>query len=380
MDRREFILGSTAVAALAANAPQALALQRGEQATVGASQAKYLVLACDGGGMRGYLSSLILQALSLDIDIFGTNNSGIDLYAGTSTGGLIALALAYGKSIDDVVNLYQNSGAQIFTPLKTQAICALSLSQTLKTATASFTGLWQALFNNTGSTSVRSVVEDFIPGNPSLDALPNKVLVTTFQLAAKLENGTSWNPLVIDNLSGGNGASTQLYDAALSTSAAPVYFPPYSHPKFGWCSDGGLFANNPAPQAIARLIESGVPISNISLLSVGTGFTNASISVSRITRLCYGLKKWAWIEQNGPTPPMAILNSIMDGVSATNDYLCQQLLGSRYLRINPVLPKSVALDDYSPGTMQMFEDTVNGFIHSSAWAQVHDWVQTNFQK
>jgi len=380
MDRREFILGSTAAAAIATSSPDALALRCKRPGGVGDGSGKYLVLACDGGGMRGYLSSLILQALSQDIDVFGTNNSNIDLYAGTSTGGLIALALAYGKSIDDVVDLYRNSGAQIFTPLKTQAICALSLSQTLKNATASFAGLWQTLFNNTGSTSVRSVVEDFIPGNPALDSLPNKVLVTTFQLAAQLENGTSWNPLVIDNLSGGNGSSTQLYDAALSTSAAPVYFPPYSHPKFGWCSDGGLFANNPAPQAVARLIESGVPIANISLLSVGTGITNASISVSRITRLCYGLKKWAWIEQNGPTPPMAILNSIMDGVSATNDYLCSQLLGSRYLRINPVLPKSVALDDYSPATMQMFEDTANDFAHSSAWAQVHDWVETNFHK
>jgi uncharacterized protein len=380
MDRREFILGSTAAVAVGANTSEALALKRRRRGGVGDTEAKYLVLTCDGGGMRGYLSSLILQALGQDLDIFGSNNGNIDLYAGTSTGGLIALALAYGKSVDDVVSLYRNSGAQIFTPLTGQAICVLSLSQTLRAATTGISGLWQALFNNTGATSVRSVVEDFIPGNPSLGSLPNKVLVTTFQLAAQLDTGTSWNPLVIDNLSGGNGGSTQLYDAALSTSAAPVYFPPYSHPKFGWCSDGGLFANNPAPQAIARLIETGVPISNISLLSVGTGFTNASLSVSRVTRLCYGLKKWAWIEQNGPTPPMAILNSIMDGVSATNDYLCSQLLGDRYLRINPVLPKSVALDDYSPATMQMFEDTANSFINSSAWSQVADWAQANFQK
>ncbi len=380
MDRREFIMGGTAAAAIGASTPEALAHGRGKRRGVGDAEAKYLVLACDGGGMRGYLSSLILQALGWDLDIFGANNSNVDLYAGTSTGGLIALALAYGKSVDDVVSLYQNSGAQIFTPLTGQAICVLSLSQALKSATASMTGLWQALFNNTGATSVRSVVENFIPDNPSLGSLPNKVLVTTFQLAAQVESGTSWNPLVIDNFSDASGGSTQLYDAALSTSAAPVYFPPYSHPKFGWCSDGGLFANNPAPQAVARLIETGVPISNISLLSVGTGFTNASLTVSRITRLCYGLKKWAWIEKSGPTPPMAILNALMDGVSATNDYLCSQLLGSRYLRINPALPKSVALDDYSPATMQMFEDTANGFINSSAWTQVSDWVQTNFQK
>jgi patatin-like phospholipase/acyl hydrolase len=56
----------------------------------------YLILACDGGGMRGYLSSLLLQQLNKELKIFGTSNQGIDLYAGTSTGGLIALALAQG--------------------------------------------------------------------------------------------------------------------------------------------------------------------------------------------------------------------------------------------------------------------------------------------
>ena len=71
------------------------------------------------------------------------------------------------------------------------------------------------------------------------------------------------SPLVIDNFENSPGASTYLYDAALSTSAAPVYFPPYQHPQFGWCSDGGLFANNPAALAIGRVIEAGESLSDI---------------------------------------------------------------------------------------------------------------------
>ena len=38
---------------------------------------------------------------------------------------------------------------------------------------------------------------------------------------------------MIDNFEGSAGAHTHLYDAALSTSAAPIYFPPYQHPQFG---------------------------------------------------------------------------------------------------------------------------------------------------
>ena len=76
----------------------------------------YLILSCDGGGIRGYLSSLLLQQLDKDLKIFGTNNWNVDFYAGTSTGGLIALALAQGQSIDSIVNLYATKAPQIFTP------------------------------------------------------------------------------------------------------------------------------------------------------------------------------------------------------------------------------------------------------------------------
>ena len=374
MDRRGFLkTGSIAMAGLASGAQ---AEARPACKPIGNSGTQYLILACDGGGMRGYLSSLIMQRLSQELNIFGANNSGIDLYAGTSTGGLIALGLAFGKSIDSVVSLYQNDGAEIFNPLPPQPLCFLSTPAPLGAANGSTDELVQVKFDDIGKTSVRSVIENFIPGNPALHALPNRVMVTTFGLGA--ENG-AWSPLVIDNLPDGQGRTTQLYDAALSTSAAPFYFPPYLHPVFGWCSDGGLFANNPAPQAVSRAIENGVALTNISLLSIGTGAVAASLPVTKATRLCYGLNKWASLDQSGPTPPLPILNAVIDGVAATNDYMCGQLLGDRYLRINPLLPRAVALDDYSPATMQMFETTATDFFNSAKWTAVTSWIKTYFQ-
>ena len=222
-------------------------------------------------------------------------------------------------------------------------------------------------------------MESFIPGNPTLNSLPNKVMVTTLQLAVNLPSGTSWNPLIINNLKNSDTGETLLYDAALSTSAAPVYFPPYFHPAYGWCSDGGLFANNPSPQAVALAIQNGVAISDIALLSIGTGFTNASLQIDGENRLCAGLKTWAWFQQSGPTPPFPLLNAIMDGVSASNDYTCSQLLGGRYLRINPVLPYAVALDDYRPQTLKLFETTANNLFKSAGWATVANWIKTYFQ-
>jgi uncharacterized protein len=346
--------------------------------------AKYLILSCDGGGIRGYLSSLLLQRLNKDLGIFGYT---INLYAGTSTGGLIALALASGKSIDDIVTLYATKGADIFNPLDIQLGCFLPQPELAPRDVTSdlsdLKELTQVLYDDIGDPSVRTVLEDFIPGNPQLSALKNNVMVTTFQLC-DTATPPSWNSLVIDNFSGSPGASTYLYDAALSTAAAPVYFPPYYHPQFGWCSDGGLFANNPAPLAVGLAIESGQQLSDIALLSIGTGLTPASMEVTSDTRLCYGLKYWAWLEQSGPTPPFPILNALMDGSSISNDHLASTLLGGsqngggRYKRANPTLPYPVALDDYSPATLQMFQDVATKYFASDEWSSIEWWVKDNF--
>ena len=356
--------------------------------------ARHLILSCDGGGIRGYLSSLLLQRLNRDLGIFGDNNQNIDFYAGTSTGGLIALALAYGKSIDAVVNLYATEGAQIFNPLEIQLGCFvsqlenLSLPEAVKLEAGTFQDvkeIWQVLYDDIGNPSLRTVLESFVPGNPLLSALTSKVMVATFQLSAPQTNPPSWGPLVIDNLPDSQGGSTHLYDAALSTSAAPVYFPPYQHPQFGWCSDGGLFANNPAALAIGRAIDQGQSLSDIVLLSIGTGITTASLPVSDSGRLCFGLTRWVWFETSGPTPAFPLLNSMMDGVSAANDYLGRQLLGDgnnggRYMRANPVLPYPIALDDYSPAALKMLEQAAEAYFASPDWKAIEQWIKTEYHR
>jgi hypothetical protein len=347
----------------------------------------YLILSCDGGGIRGYLSSLLLQQLDNDLHIFGTNNGNIDLYAGTSTGGLIALALAQGKSIGDIVNLYATKAADIFTPADWQWWTCSPLN--VDAGVAAFdTGLkeaYQVLYDNIGTpTSLLTVLQNFVP-NSQLSSLTNKAMVATFQLDGTGITPGAWNSLVIDNFENSPGASTYLYDAALSTSAAPVYFPPYQHPQFGWCSDGGLFANNPSALAIGRAIEAGEALSDIVVLSIGTGITAASLPVPKDKRLCFGLRYWAWLEQSGSTPPFPLLNAMMDGVSSSSDFLCGQLLGGsanggRYMRVNPDLPYAVALNDYSPETMAMFQDVAKKYIASDQWKTIEAWVASTFKK
>jgi len=71
----------------------------------------YRILAFDGGGIRGLVTLAILKRL--EVQIPNLVNSA-DLLAGTSTGGIIALGLAAGKSVDEMIALYRDNGKDIF--------------------------------------------------------------------------------------------------------------------------------------------------------------------------------------------------------------------------------------------------------------------------
>ena len=60
--------------------------------------AKYRILSIDGGGVRGLLVTVLLQ--QLDGRLPGWRDQ-VDLLAGTSTGGIIALGLAKGLTPTD---------------------------------------------------------------------------------------------------------------------------------------------------------------------------------------------------------------------------------------------------------------------------------------
>jgi Patatin-like phospholipase len=77
------------------------------------------LLALDGGGIRGVLSLEILRKLeSLLRSASGRTDYRLadyfDYISGTSTGGIIAAGLAIGKSVDEILEFYEQSGAHMF--------------------------------------------------------------------------------------------------------------------------------------------------------------------------------------------------------------------------------------------------------------------------
>jgi hypothetical protein len=71
--------------------------------------AAYLqILSLDGGGLKGLFSAAVLAEIESDHRVRIAEH--IDLIVGTSTGGLIALALGAGLSPADIVSLYFERG------------------------------------------------------------------------------------------------------------------------------------------------------------------------------------------------------------------------------------------------------------------------------
>ena len=73
----------------------------------------FKILSIDGGGIRGVYSAHILKRIEEEFDI--KLHDYFDLIAVTSTGSIIAAAIACDISLDGVVQLYKDRGSEIFS-------------------------------------------------------------------------------------------------------------------------------------------------------------------------------------------------------------------------------------------------------------------------
>lgn len=333
------------------------------------SNAKYLILSFDGGGIRGLITAMILQEINKQFPNFIRS---ANLFAGTSTGSFIALALADKVLPDKLVTLYLTQGQNIFQ--------VYSEFDTYNYVAYYNTGVYQAVSGTVKNP--QSTLAMLARINPR-----QRVLVTTFQLYNPQTQ--RWGPLALHNLPySDTAANTTIIDAAMSSSAAETYFQPYQHPYYGYCVDGGTVSNNPATLALSMAIDpklAKIPIGNVWMLSIGTGITPDSIPDSVVNSngpMNYGVQNWMWPFQDGPTPQLPLMAAMFDGVSDVDSYQCQQFIGNRFQRADVQLAAPYALDDWQDiGTLQTAVNSYlgkNGNQPSQNWIAVKNWINTNF--
>jgi len=367
---------------------------------------KYLILSCDGGGIRGLLTARIIERLQKEVPAFLDR---VELFAGTSTGGIIALCLANKVSPTDLVSLYEENGIKIFPPrAKPWELPDFKGLDRFKSVTEKMNEFRKSVqpkdvshprYENHG---LKAVLIDKL-GNRTFDKLERKkpALVTTLRLCSEDENKIkSWAPLVLHNL--GHQAATQeskledgptpwikLVDAALATSAAPLYFPPYDCDRFGYCVDGGLFANCPASIALSLWlrVHPGT-FDDIRILSIGTGNQPSAIDLKDKDSWLfsdpsdYGALAWLNPFPRGAgekdkdklTPSFPLISALLDASSASHNYICKQAMGDNYCRVQVTLPKPIALDDTSPESLEILKNTADS-IPADSWQKITDWLQ-----
>src|ERR1700741_2694571 len=94
--------------------PTARCCSRGGTTTrTGVTMATTRIISIGGGGVRGVIPTVVLQRLERDPRLVGWLER-TDLFAGTSTGGLIALALAAGFDLGVVRALSVVRAAHVF--------------------------------------------------------------------------------------------------------------------------------------------------------------------------------------------------------------------------------------------------------------------------
>lgn len=257
---------------------------------------QYLILSLDGGGIRGVYSAVILSRL---IERFPKLK--FDLHAGTSTGGILALALASGLEANEIVDMYRNHGPTIFK----------------KSWTRLFKG---PKYGNEGLKTALTTVF----GSATLGQIRDPVLIPAFDLSSEKERPVRWKPKFFDNVVRAN-AHWKVVDVALATSAAPTYFP--AHKGF---IDGGVVCNNPSVSAISFARHLGVPGDRIKLISIGTGVLPKHIPGSP----SWGLVGWL----------PEIVDLLLGGGARVANYQARQDLKNRFMRINTKLDCNVPLD------------------------------------
>lgn len=274
---------------------------------------KYLILSLDGGGIRGVLTAALIEEIAQRTSLL----DDVQLIAGTSTGGILALGLAAGKTPGELVQLYRDEGKRIFSSRGPWDVAALRGDE-----------LYRADF---GTGPLAEVLLETL-GGLRLSELGKRVLISSFDLACEPAPGSAvrphWKAKFFHNYEGeGNDGAESAVDVALRTSAAPTYFP-----SVGGYIDGGVVANNPSACALAKAVKEKQPLDEIKLLSIGTGF---SPNVIEGDELDWGLIQWG----------TRILGLVMDGSLGVPDYQCAQLLGQRYHRLQVPLARPIDLAD-----------------------------------
>ncbi len=216
------------------------------------------ILAIDGGGVRGVIPAVAVA--SLEKEAGGRTRDHFDFVAGTSTGALIAAAVAAGVPAQRIVEMYVERAPKLFTKVPV-----------ISTLRRIFTGRMYDVERLHRFISEELASEEAAEWR--LNDMPVDIMIT----AKGLTDGHQWYFVKDQPTNAGRTGSLSLADCLTATAAAPTFFAPWTIRGFeqeGPMVDGGTgVAGNPVYQACVEAfgyMERYEPANTI-VVSIGTG-------------------------------------------------------------------------------------------------------------
>lgn len=270
----------------------------------------FKILCLDGGGARGYFTSYMIKKIEDEYKIKAYEY--FDLIVGTSTGALIAGAIALGIDINEINDMYINDSKMIFKP--------------------------RAFPNNgaIGSKFSREYISKLVRDkykNMSFEDLKTKLIITATDISTGL-------PIIIKSW---ENNKLNLIDSVLSSSSAPCYFDPFPVDDT-YFADGCMWANNPVLVGLSQALsdkEFNKSIDEIKILSIGTGKNICKKDIEPISiPFSKGDKKWGILGWGLALPNLFLQSSVI-----ANDIIAQNIIKSpNYARIDYFTDVNLPID------------------------------------
>lgn len=280
----------------------------------------FRILSLSGGGFQGLFSAIVLRDLEQALD--APLRERFDLIAGTSVGGVMALAIAAGVPMAEVVGIYTQDGPRIFSSRPApRGRVSVARDALRYLRAAKYDGL-----------HLRHVIERLTGAETRLSDLPVPVIVPT----VRVRDGA---PVLIGAHS---HPDLRLVDLAMAAAAAPMMLPAVRIDG-ALHADGAIFSNVPdliaLHEAECRL---GVAPERMRMLSIGTA--SAGVNLPEPASGNMGILGWVQGQR--------IWKTVLASQSQMATQLTADRLGAGYLRVDAPLSapeaEEVWLDVASP--------------------------------
>ncbi len=233
----------------------------------------FRILSIDGGGIRGVFPAAVLAELEHRFLGGASITNRFDMIAGTSTGGIIALALAHGMTARQALNIYLERGKRIFPP----AAGLGKVSRALR---------WVFKPKHDQVALKEELLRIF--GDKVLDDAVTRLVIPSFE-------GRHGEPFLYKTPHHPDyqkDRHKKFAHVALHTTAAPSYYPGVEDDGYVMI-DGGIWANNPVMNALVDALACfDIAREDVRILSLGTG--ESTFTVDERARNG-GIKDWAFL-------------------------------------------------------------------------------------